>query len=138
VAVPAAAPRLSFIFVLFAPGRRKQEEKEMAQYKRILYETVENTEVARKSYLEYERSRDLPDEAEAEAGWHNTRKSLYEALARLSSRQRKILAMIAVDGLTETEAAQKLGLNQSTVSRHYHAARKKMLKIMNKSGVCSL
>jgi len=93
---------------------------------------VEHTEIARKNYLEYERGKDAPDEAEVEAGWIAKRKMLHDALDSLTPRQREILILIAVRGLTEREAAGILGLNQSTIFRHYHAAKKRMADLMNK------
>jgi len=57
---------------------------------------------------------------------------LYQALGTLTPRQREVLIMIAVKGLKECEVAGKLGLNQSTISRHFHAAKSKMAKLMDK------
>jgi len=102
----------------------------MAQYKRIPFEMVEHTELARKNYIEYERGKDVPDEAEVEAEWITKRKMLRDALDTLTPRQREILILIAVRGLTEREAAGIFGLNQSTIFRHYRAAKKKMADLM--------
>ena len=121
-----------FIFVLFTQSRRKWEEAIMAQYKRIPYELVEHTEIARKSYLEYERSKDMPGEAEAEAGWITERERLYAVLNRLTPKQRQIYIMIVGYELSEYEIAERLNVTQQAVSYNYKLACRKIQKILGK------
>lgn len=104
----------------------------MAQYKRIPYEMVEHTEIARKSYLDYERGKDIPDEAEIEARWIAERKELYQVLDKLTPRQRQVYIMKDGYGMTENEIAKKLNVTQQTVSYNYRLACKKIQKILGK------
>ena len=104
----------------------------MAQYKRIPYETVEHTEIARKSYLDYERGKDDPDETETEAGWVAKRKSLYQILDKLTLRQRQVYIMKIGYGLAEKEIAEKLKVTQQAVSFHYKLACRKIQKTLGK------
>lgn len=98
----------------------------MAQYKCIPYEFVEHTELARKSYLEYERGMGAPDEAEVEAEWVAERKKLHQALDKLTSRQRQVYIMKAGYGLEEQEIAKKLNITQQAVSDRYRRAENKL------------
>ena len=100
----------------------------MAQYKRIPYEMVEHTEIARKNYLEYERGKDAPDEAEVEAGWISKRKMLRDALDALTPRQREVFVLKTAYLLTEVEIACWLNIAQQVVSRHYRKAQVKLKK----------
>ena len=103
----------------------------MAQYKTVPWDSLEHTEIARLCYLRYERGVDQPDEAEIENDWRSTREALKLALDSLTAKQREIVILIAVRGMTEVEAAKKLSLNQSTVSRQYVAAIQKMRVILD-------
>ena len=44
----------------------------------------------------------------------------------LTPRQREAILLCVFEGLTETEAAKRLGLNKSTVSRHIARAKKRI------------
>jgi len=113
-------------FRLLPPNRRKQEESEMAQYKRIPLEFVEHTELAEKSWKEYNHGIDEPDEAVIESGWIAERKRLYNALDKLTSRQRQIYIMKEGYGLSEKIISEKLGLTQQAVSDRYIRAEKRL------------
>ena len=100
----------------------------MAQYKRIPFETVEHTELARKNCRDYEHSMAAPDEAEVEAGWIARRKMLRKALDTLTPRQRAIYIMRVGYNMAEKSIAERLHIGQSVVSRHLKAADKKLRK----------
>ena len=104
----------------------------MAQYKTIPIDFVEHTELARQSYLNYERCKAAHNDDETETSWLAQLRKLHDALDKLSHRQREVLVLIAIERLSEPEVAAKLGLNQSTVSRHYRVARSKMAKLLAK------
>jgi len=44
--------------------------------------------------------------------------------SKLPEKQRLVFIMIAIDGMTQEEAARALNLRQSTVSEHYAKAKK--------------
>ena len=98
----------------------------MAQYKCVPFGKVEYTELARNSYLEYERSKDDPDEAEIETAWTAKRKMLRDALNTLTPRQREVYVLKIGYQLTEAEISRKLHIDQSGVSRHLKAAERKL------------
>lgn len=52
--------------------------------------------------------------------------------ARLPGKQALIFAMIALDGMTQQDAARALNLRQSTVSEHYAKARKLVLSALKR------
>lgn len=105
----------------------------MAQYKRIPYEMVEHTELAEKSYLDYERGKDAPDEAETEAEWIEKRKKLRVALNSLTSRQREVYVLKVAYRLTEAQIADRLNVSQSAVSQHYQAAQARLKKTIGET-----
>lgn len=94
----------------------------MAQYKRIPYQSVEHTEIARKSYQNYERNKDAPDETETEAAWIAKRKVLEQILNKLTYRQRQVYILKVGSGMAEKAIADKLGITQQAVSKIYKAA----------------
>jgi RNA polymerase sigma factor (sigma-70 family) len=89
----------------------------MAQYKTANFEALENTELARKSYLEYERGKDDPDEAEVEADWKARRKKLRSALLVLTPRQREVFVLKIANQMTEAQIACRLNITQQAVSK---------------------
>ena len=100
----------------------------MAQYKTIPSELL-GPEIARKSYLDYERGANTTDEATTEAEWIAERKKLYEALEILTPRQREVFVLKVGHRMSEGEIAKRLKISQSAVSQFYSAARKKMDKL---------
>ena len=99
----------------------------MAQYKTIPSELL-GQEIARKSYLDYERGANATDEATVESEWIAERKKLYEALAILTPRQREVFVLKVGHRMSEGEIAKRLKISQSAVSQFYNAARKKLDK----------
>ena len=104
----------------------------MAEYKRIPYELVENTELARKNYIDYERQKDAPNEAEIEAQWNADLMRLNSVLNQLTTRQREVYVLIEGYQFTQRAVAEKLGIAQSTVNQTYHAAKKKTSNLVVK------
>lgn len=51
----------------------------------------------------------------------------------LTDKQREVIALVFVDGMTQTQAAQHLGVANSTVSRHMQAAKKKLKRAIKYS-----
>jgi RNA polymerase sigma-70 factor, ECF subfamily len=56
-----------------------------------------------------------------------TRLALHEALRRLSEKQRDVLLLVFVQGFTQDEAAEILGIPVGTVKSRLHAARALLL-----------
>jgi RNA polymerase sigma-70 factor (ECF subfamily) len=61
---------------------------------------------------------------------HDTGKILQAALATLSERQRMIVTMFDVDGLTSTEIGEMLELAPGTVRWHLHEARRQLRGVL--------
>jgi len=101
----------------------------MAQYKTIPLEFVEHTELAWKSYWDYERSSKAPNDAEVESDWIDKRKLLLTALVELTPRQREVFILKIGYMLTEAEIALKLNIRQQVVSRHFQKAEAKLVKL---------
>lgn len=122
---------LSALFFVFAhPNLTKMEDRIMAEYKRIPLETVEHTEVAHNRYLDFQRSKDAPDEVEVEAEWLLRRRRLYDLLDRLTPRQRQVYILRLGYGMKEDKIAEQLHISQSTVSRHLKLSDKKIQKVL--------
>ena len=62
-------------------------------------------------------------EGSGEARW------LRRALGKLSRKQRETVILVIAEGLTHAEAAQVLGVRESTVSWRLHAARKRLRRL---------
>ena len=105
----------------------------MAQYNTVPLEFVEHTELARKSYLDYERDRDAPDDAEIEAGWNTDRIKLKHALDQLTPKQREVFILRVGYQMSEVEIADRLNISQQAVSMHYRRTQKKLEKLTVKS-----
>ena len=57
------------------------------------------------------------------------RQYMYSVIrTELTEQQRKCIMLLITEGKKQKEIAAELGLNQSTVSRHLAAARKKLLR----------
>ena len=97
----------------------------MAQYKTIPSELI-RSEIARRSYLDYERGKDEPEETEVEADWIAQRKKLRQALSVLTSRQRAVYVLLVGQRLSEQEIAAKLHISQQAVCDRYRRAEKKL------------
>ena len=100
----------------------------MAQYKRIPYEMVEHTELARKSYQDYECGKNVPDEAVIEAETLEQRAKLRQALEKLTPRQREVYVLKVGYQLSEAKIAHRLHISQTGVSYHFKMAEKKLQK----------
>jgi len=50
------------------------------------------------------------------------RAAIVEAIAALPARQRAVMTLVYLDGLTQTEAAGALGLSKAQVSKHHQKA----------------
>lgn len=53
-------------------------------------------------------------------------RGVYRSLASLPERQRAVLELVAVDGLSLTEAATALGISAGNARVHYHRARRRL------------
>ncbi len=100
----------------------------MAQYKTVHFDTLEHTELARQSYLNFERDKDALDEAAVEVAWLHDKEKLRRALNILTPRQREVFILTVAHRLTETQIAKRLGITQQVVSSHFRRARKKLSK----------
>ncbi len=98
----------------------------MAQYKTVPWDSLEHTEIARQSYLSYERGKDSPDEVAIEADWIAKKELLRAALDILSPRQREVFILRTVHQKTEAEIANILKIAQQVVSRRYRKAQEKL------------
>lgn len=56
---------------------------------------------------------------------------LYQSLAGLPGRQRAIVELVAVDGMTLTEAANALGITPGNARVRYHRARRRLAQDLN-------
>jgi RNA polymerase sigma-70 factor, ECF subfamily len=65
-----------------------------------------------------------------ETEWSDTGKILQQALATLSERQRLIVTMFDVDGLTSSEIGELLELAPGTVRWHLHEARQQLRRVL--------
>jgi len=57
---------------------------------------------------------------------HEIRERFAAALAALPPRQRLVVSMVEVDGLSTTEIAESLGISPETVRWHHHQARQSL------------
>lgn len=90
---------------------------------------------AAQDYIE-QQNREIPDGPEPDQyGAYETyqpdpfiqaeqRVDLISAIDALTDTQREVFTLVELRGLSEREAAAKLGLSRSTVNRRYEAARK--------------
>lgn len=79
----------------------------------------------------HRRRRVLFPEVDADAVPH-VEPALPEALEQLSSKQRAAVALIHVDGMSEREAAEAMGVSRTTVRRH---AQRGLTKLRRHLGV---
>jgi len=61
----------------------------------------------------------------------NTGKILQDALATLSERQRMIVTMFDIDGMTSTEIGEMMELAPGTVRWHLHEARRQLRSVLS-------
>jgi RNA polymerase sigma-70 factor (ECF subfamily) len=59
-----------------------------------------------------------------------TARELYRALAQLPDNQRAVIELVAVDGLSLTEAAQALGISPGNARVRYHRARARLQDVL--------
>ena len=97
--------------VISAEHRRSARERRAASRIPSSAELTEPDDLAR-----------LHERIDAEAD----RRRLYLAMDRLSSRERGVLELTALDGLTVREAAQALGIRPATARVGLHRARRRM------------
>lgn len=77
---------------------------------------------------------DIPDESvdvEESAVKKDEITRLYAALEHLTAKQKQVLFLYAVNGLSFIEISKNLELNKDTVREHYSAAIKKLKKFLN-------
>jgi RNA polymerase sigma factor (sigma-70 family) len=75
--------------------------------------------------------RDLVDEEDlaalhARIDAESAARSLYRELGRISTAERAVLELVAIDGLSVTEAAHALGINPVAARVRYHRARRSL------------
>jgi RNA polymerase sigma factor (sigma-70 family) len=97
--------------VISAEHRRSARERRAASRIPSSAELTESDDLAR-----------LHERIDAEAD----RRRLYLAMDRLSARERGVLELTALDGLTVREAAQALGIRAATARVRLHRARRRM------------
>jgi RNA polymerase sigma-70 factor (ECF subfamily) len=74
---------------------------------------------------------DAPSALE-ETEWHDTGRVLQDALATLSERQRLIVTMFDVDGLSSAEIGEMMELAPGTVRWHLHEARRHLRGVLGR------
>ena len=57
-------------------------------------------------------------------------RQLHRSLAGLPDNQRAVVELVAVDGLSLTEAAQALGISAGSARVRYHRARKRLQDVL--------
>jgi RNA polymerase sigma factor (sigma-70 family) len=97
--------------VIAAEHRRSARDRRAASRIPSSAELTESDDLAR-----------LHERIDAEAG----RRRLYLAMDRLSPRERGVLELTALDGLTVREVAQALGIRAATARVRLHRARRRM------------
>lgn len=77
-----------------------------------------------------------PEEGMSNREWRETMMRSIRSIVEggLTERQRDCVMLYYFGGLTVQKAAEELGLNKSTVSRHLAAARRKISRILSCRG----
>ncbi|MDL2232190.1 sigma-70 family RNA polymerase sigma factor [Ruminococcaceae bacterium OttesenSCG-928-L11] len=114
----------------FRPQENENQEDKHMEYKRVPFSSVEHTEIARNRYLEFQRSKDAPDEAQIEAEWLKQHRRLRAVLDKLTPRQQQVYILRIGYEMKEDAIAERLHISQSTVSRHLKFANKKIQKVL--------
>ncbi len=76
---------------------------------------------------------DAADRIVARIDSERAARELYRSLAALPERQRSVVELVAVDGLSLTEAAAALGISSGNARVRYHRARRQLATVLTHS-----
>ena len=92
------------------------------QYRRRVRETRAHARVSGRALLDEQSAERIAERIDGE----RLSRQLYRSLAGLPGNQRAVVELVAVDGLSLTEAADVLGISAGTARVRYHRARTRL------------